>query len=365
MGPNQLRSLILLIVMSISLAACASEDQLSQNSVDSGINFERWSEQPYIPRVPGTFYSVLVANPAVIDFKGETFFFFRGQEETGKDQIGLWKTPSHNADGVRWETQISEPVIPVSESADAPDNSYILDPAVVVKGDSLLVYYTGKSRNASTFSTISLSITTDGETFTKYEANPILEDAIAPEVVFKDGLFYLFYQRLHADRYWEVYVATSRDGIDFDIENEEKVFGPSREPDTFDAHSVATVRIFKEGEHYYMTYAACERFLDYPESIGLARSKDLINWERYPQNPIFKRGDAGTWDEGALWFASVRKIDNRYLMWYEGTGTGLGMVSEPAREASKKAREENYGGYRETSFSQMGLAVFEGDITDW
>ena len=235
----------------------------------------------------------------------------------------------------------------------------------MVKGDSLLVYYTGKSENASTFSTISLSITTDGQTFTKFEANPILEDAIAPEVVFHDGLFYLFYQRLHEDRFWEVYVATSQDGIDFDVANEQKMFGPSRQAGTFDAHSVATVRIFKEGDYFYMTYAACERFLDYPESIGLARSRDLVHWERYPHNPIFERGEAGTWDEGALWFATVRKIGDRYMMWYEGAGTGLGLVSEAARAASRVAREEDYGGYRTTSFSQMGLAAFEGSIGDW
>jgi len=355
----------MIVLVSLAFTSCESQISGDQEIEPSVIRFERWSGEPYIPRVPGTFYSVLVANPAVIDFKGETFFFFRGQEESGKDQIGLWKTSAEDADGIHWTEQFPEPVIPVSESVNAPDNSYILDPAVVVKGDSLLVYYTGKSRNASTFSTISLSITTDGQTFTKYEMNPILEDAIAPEVVFHNGLFHLFYQRLHDDRYWEVYMATSHDGTNFDIENETKVFGPSREEGTFDAHSVATVRIFKEEDHFYLTYAACEQFLDYPESIGLARSDDLVNWERYPKNPIFERGEAGTWDEGALWFASVRKIDDRFMMWYEGTGTGLGLISEKAREASRKAREDNYGGYRTTSFSQMGLAIFDGDITDW
>ncbi len=331
----------------------------------STIKFERWAQHPYIPRVPSTFFSVLAANPAVVDFKGDMFFFFRGQDESGKDQIGLWKTPTEEADGIHWKEQLSKPVIPVSTRLDAPDNSYILDPAVVVKGNSLLVYYTGKSKNASSFSTISLAITTDGQSFTKYKANPLIEGAIAPEVVFYNELFYLFYQRLHAERFWEVYVATSQDGIAFDIENERKVFGPSREAGTFGAHSIATVRIFKEGDYFYMTYAACERFLDYPESIGLARSRDLINWDRYPHNPIFERGDAGTWDEGALWFATIRKLDGRYMMWYEGAGTGLGLISEKAREASQIAREENYGGYRTVSFSQMGLAVFDGSITDW
>ena len=363
-GLDHRKGLCLILFMAV-LVACEVDQPSETEHADVLIKFERTSEHPYIPRVPGTFFSVLVANPAVIDFKGETYFFFRGQDESGKDQIGLWKTPTSKADGIHWDEQIPEPVIPVSERLDAPDNSYILDPAVVVKGDSLLVYYTGKSANAATFSTISLSITTDGEAFTKFVENPILEDAIAPEVVLHNDLFYLFYQRLHEERYWEVYVATSRDGIAFDVDNERKVFGPSREAGTFDAHSVATVRIFKDGDYFYMTYAACKQYLDYPESIGLARSRDLITWEKYPHNPIFERGAAGTWDEGALWFATVRKIGERYLMWYEGTGTGLGLISERAREVSKLAREEDYGGYRTFSFSQMGLAAFDGSLSDW
>lgn len=38
--------------------------------------------------------------------------------------------------------------------------------------------------------------------------------------------------------------------------------------------------------------------------------------------------------------------------------------TEDARKASKIAREQNYGGYLKTSFSQMGIAVFDGRIGD-
>jgi len=359
------RPVLWLLVLAIA-AGCGTDPLPPTSDAASGaITFERASEHPYIPRVPGTFFSVLAANPAVVEFNEETFFFFRGQDETKADQIGLWKTPTAEADGIDWRTQFPEPVIPVSEDPNAPDQSYILDPAVLVKGDSLLVYYTGKTAGASTFSTVSLAISTDGETFDKLATNPVLSDAIAPEVVLHEGTVYLFYQRLHPDRYWEVYVATSTDGIHFDTENEQKVFGPSQVDGAFDEHSIATVRILREGDTFYMTYAACREYLDYPESIGLAQSTDLMTWERYPGNPIFERGAPGTWDEGALWFAEVQKFGDRYLMWYEGTGTGLGLASEAAREASRLARDEDYGGYRITSFSQIGLAVFEGDLGDW
>lgn len=114
-----------------------------------------------------------------------------------------------------------------------------------------------------------------------------------------------------------------------------------------------------------MTYGGCDRYFDYPLAIGLARSPDLLHWERYPGNPILTRGEAGTWDEGALWFATVYKKGQTYFLWYEGTGTGLGLASAEARRLSQQCREEDYGGYAESSFSQIGLATFTGKLPAW
>ena len=326
------------------------------------IRFRRLSDEPFVPRTGNTFHSVLVANPAVAAFKGKLYFIFRGQDEGGKDQIGMWTTPLRGADGIHWKTHHRNLIIPVSKEANAPDNNHVLDPAVVVRVDSLYVYYTGKAIHRDPDHSINLSVSGDGKTFHKSHVNPIISKAIAPEVVVHKGLTHMFYQRLHPDGYWEVYAATSSNGIDFDTAQERKVFEPSRKAGAFDAFSVATVRIFREGEHYYMTYAACRRYMDYPESIGLARSKDLIHWERYAHNPIFTRGEAGSWDEGALWFPTVRKFGDRYVMWYEGAGTGLGATDEFALKASAEAREKEYGGYLKTSFSQIGMAVFDGSF---
>lgn len=111
-----------------------------------------------------------------------------------------------------------------------------------------------------------------------------------------------------------------------------------------------------------MTYGGCPRYFDYPVAIGLARSNDLLHWERYPGNPILERGLPGTWDEGALWFATVLKKDQTYYLWYEGAGTGLDLDSQENKEASWLCREEDYGGYASCSFSQIGLAKYEGDM---
>ena len=50
-----------------------------------------------------------------------------------------------------------------------------------------------------------------------------MENAIAPEVVFKDGLIHLLYQRKNGNHF-EFYKCTSDDGINFDKKNEVVIF---------------------------------------------------------------------------------------------------------------------------------------------
>ena len=330
------------------------------------MRFKRISREPYISKTPGTFYSKLVANPDVLEFKDYLYFFFRGQGDEGHDQIGLWKQSLTLANGIDWDKSIREPIIEVSENPADYDSDHILDPAALVVGDCIYLYYTAKGIEDPGSYAIGLSISIDGITFGKYQENPILRDAIAPEVVFHKGLIYLFFQRHNIKNdSWELFLRTSKNGIDFDLETEQIVFKPSQVPGEIDSQSTATFRIFHSGDYYYMTYGACQKFLDYPENFGIARSQDLINWERSLSGPIFTRSNGGEWDEAAIWFPTIHKINETYFMWYEGAGTGNGLVDEASVQASELAREVNYGGYLETNFSQIGVAILNESEFTW
>ena len=52
-------------------------------------------------------------------------------------------------------------------------------------------------------------------------------------------------------------------------------------------------------------------------------------------------------------------------MWYEGAGTGLEADSAENKVASERARNENYGGYLEDSYSQIGIAIYKGELPIW
>ena len=188
---------------------------------------------------------------------------------------------------------------------------------------------------------------------------------MAPEVVEFENKIYLFYQRINHDNGFDIFCCPSKDGINFSKENEKMVFGASNIQSEFDGISISTVRIWREDDWFFMTYGGCDKFRDYPVAIGLARSRNLLSWERYPHNPILERGAPGDWDEGAVWFATVHQFDDTYYLWYEGTGTGLTQTKSEFIEKSLQCREQDYGGYGINSFSQIGLAMFTGDISDW
>lgn len=310
--------------------------------------FIKHDANPIIPRKPGTFRSIHAANPDLLEFNDRAILYYRGQGDGKHDQMGLAWSEADDFDGVNWKHYDGNPIIKVSNNRDAFDSRHILDPGSVVIDGKVFLYYSGHSYDKP--ACLGLAVSDDGFNFKKHE-KPVIEGAIAPEVVVKDGIVHLFYQRKLKDHF-EMYKCTSTDGFTFDTENEMIVMMPSQ-----DIFSVSTCRIWQEEDSYYMIYGMCNRYDDYPEAFGLAKSYDLLNWVKYPGNPVMQRGVSGTWDEGAIWFGTVYKHEGKYYLWYEGTGS-CGIDSDTCRN-------KDYGGYAKTSFSQIGMAVYEGILPMW
>jgi predicted GH43/DUF377 family glycosyl hydrolase len=327
------------------------------------IMLNRYSENPIIKRTPNTFHSIHAANPDLLYFRGKYFFYFRGQGSEKHDQLAVAFMNPDNFDGVHMEMYSGNPIIKVGESFSDYDSNHILDPASVVFNDKVFLYYSAHPMDKEQKFSTALAISNDGIVFNKVKENPVIKSAICPEVLLHNGILYLFYQKLQKEGYFRIFRSESLDGIHFS--NEVDVFGPSGIEGAFDKFSISTVRIVKEGDYFMMIYGGCNKYFDYPIAFGLARSKDLQNWERYPGNPFFERGKPGEWDEGAMWFATTEKINSKYYMWYEGVGSGMGLETDEARKYSLIAREEDYGGYAETSFSQIGLAILSTPALNW
>jgi len=103
-----------------------------------------------------------------------------------------------------------------------------------------------------------------------------------PTAWFEEGTWYVFYER--GDQ--GVWLATSRDLKTWTNVKDDPVL--ARGPDGYDASAVALNQIVKRGAYYYAFYHGNAQRPWKDWTTNVARSRDLVHWEKYPGNPIIK-----------------------------------------------------------------------------
>jgi hypothetical protein len=101
-----------------------------------------------------------------------------------------------------------------------------------------------------------------------------------PTVWVEDGTWYLFYER--GDQ--GVWLATSKDRRVWTNVSDDPVIALG--PDAYDRTAVALNQVFKRDGWYYAIYHANAHQPWRDWTTCVARSKDLVHWEKYPGNPI-------------------------------------------------------------------------------
>lgn len=101
-----------------------------------------------------------------------------------------------------------------------------------------------------------------------------------PTLWFEDGTWYLFYERGDAG----VWLATSKDRKVWTNVQDTPVLAMGPEP--YDRHAVALNQVVKRGAYYYGFYHANAHKPWKDWTSNIARSRDLVHWEKYPGNPI-------------------------------------------------------------------------------
>jgi hypothetical protein len=193
------------------------------------------------------------------------------------------------------------------------DDDHVTDPAAAVVTGCVLLYYSALGTGPDA---IGLATSTDGVTFNKVP-KPILVGR-APEIVVRDGHFFLYFVRVTRVGGYAVHLATSSNGIEFREAHPTPVLDKGAQG-SWDSYSVTTPRVFTREGFSYMLYAGDGKSRDDPGAFGLARSRDLVHWSRYAGNPVFRRGHTGAWDDGAIWFGTVFEWNDTLYLFYEGT----------------------------------------------
>ena len=333
-------------------------------------DFCRNPKNPIIPVIPGTWRNYVTANVDVIQWEDEWRLYFRGncKHESGvvNGYIGLLTCPVDRFDGITWNEYAGNPITKPGEPGSIDDMGAI-DPSIITVGGRFLLYYTAvplpESAPENTKLTgpgrpwgqagkcIALAVSDDGLSFTRLGTEPTVPRfAAAPEVVFHEGEYWMFYSGFDERGGTDIYSVRSADPYHFD--NTQRQIALSVGPEgTWESLTVTTHRIFRDNDLWYMVYAGSDRHEDTPWHFGVAASRNLVDWIRYPGNPIFARGSEGEWDDCGIWYGTTIKINGVYYMWYEGRSSG-----EPRVVADQRPGGRGRGG-----FSQIGLATMRSD----
>ncbi|MGQ9629456.1 MAG: hypothetical protein ACUVXI_03960 [bacterium] len=76
--------------------------------------------------------------------------------------------------------------------------------------------------------------------------------------------------------------------------------------------------VMQHSGEFWIFYNAKDGQSNWHERIGLARSRDLISWRRYDGNPVLDNGPAGAWDSRFVGDPYIMLIDGVWHMFYYG-----------------------------------------------
>jgi hypothetical protein len=302
--------------------------------------WERLLEGPFLVPQPGTLASQAVTTPEVLRFAGRLRLYVGAVSGERERIVGFDLDPGWLSVGKAFRLPDAARVA-IDTGPNRFDSSHVFDPAAIEVDGQAYLYY---SAIAPEGDTLGLATSPDGIHFVKRDAP--LQPGRAPGVVRAADRFHLFYVLPGPGTGYAIFSSVSQNGTRFAPVQTGPVLDVGR-AGGWDGFEVTTPRPFARSGATYLLYAGegDRHRKDKPRSFGLARSFDLVHWERYPGNPVFRVGPPGAWDDEAIWFGSVFPWENRlYLLYEGGRGAGINRQGPP--------------------LTQVGLAVLEGETFD-
>lgn len=251
-------------------------------------------------------------------------------------------------DLVRWTASPSNPVFAGTGLARGWDRKIRERGWVLVEDGVYHLWYTGYNDDRSPNRSLGYALSVDGMTWIRYPANPIVtsswvEDVCVvkqgatyymiaegaqdiahlltstdrvtwlergpldirlkdgtpippgprgtPAVFVRDGVWHLFYERGDAG----VWLATTRDPVLGPWVNVQDDPVLAMGPKPYDSTAVAFDQVFeRDGVYYAYYHANSHKPWTADWTTNLARSTDLVHWEKYPHNPLIERNSSSS-----------------------------------------------------------------------
>jgi len=271
---------------------------------DPGHNQALWTRDEANPviRAGAAWSREFVAPCSVHEIDGRLTLFAEGGESE-RESIGAFVCDDPRTAGSVWTPYPSNPIL--QPAAAGFDRGSVFDPAVISFQGSLMLYYSATGGGPHEFAE-----STPGESDAPLEpeyvglacdtgggfervATPVMEGR-CPAVIEWQDLLYMFHVKVVRGGY-HIHLATSRDGLEFHDVQDEAVLEVGASGD-WDSYTVTTPKVFRDDDHFTMLYAGDSKRIDDPTGIGVAVSRDLVEWSKHPGNPVFTTGAAGQFD---------------------------------------------------------------------
>lgn len=234
-----------------------------------------------------------------------------------------------------FKSEIHEEAILLPSDADEWDSFLIYTPEVVENEGTYYLFYTGQADGADFASlSIGLATSTDGETWEKSDANPILmhqgtDPAMAPLVLVEEDTWVMYYSLPNngglPDR--QIFRATASDPEGPWAFDETPVLEGGEEWDYY----LTPLQILKTNDGYLLYYMGEDNFR-LQSAIGVATSTDGLTWERHA-TPILTADPSHDWETFAVTSSIVFPTEDGFEMFYIGLNQRL--LTPPSRYLDK------------------------------
>lgn len=262
-------------------------------------------------------------DPHVINFGGRYLMYYSipPYKDNSNPVKGWGIGIAESADLVTW-AKVGE----VTPAAEYESKGLCAPCALVINGKVNLFYQTYGNGRADA---ICHALSDDGIHFSRNATNPVFRPggswncgrAIDAEVIFFKGKYYLYYATRDPDykiQMQGVAVSRAETGFGRDEWKNLSVEGPVLRPELlWEKDCVEGASVIKKGRKLYMFYAGA--YNNAPQQIGVAVSKDAVNWKRLSGSPFLKNGNQGEWNSSESGHPHIFKDTNgKTYLFFQG-----------------------------------------------
>lgn len=222
---------------------------------------------------------------------------------------------AESSDGISWTRPYTGPVL--SPGPHGSWDSLSVHPGAIIKdGNQYKMYYTGWSDTYGAWH-IGLATSENGILWTKHPY-PVLYGGVGQEqqigatsIVKIGSTYFLYYFGGNYPQTWNIYLATSSDGISWVRHPSNPILSPDK---PWEGDGIYYPSVIEDNGILRMVFMN-----QINDGFGIATSTDGVSWIKSETNPFFtKQQTANNWANKFVAYPNFIIVENQYRIYYTG-----------------------------------------------